>query len=131
MEDLDSEAIIADIIKKDPRYTADAYEHIKDCVEYAQRKLKQRRHITCLETLAAIRAYTLENYGPMSRYVLSEWGITNCADFGNIIHNLVVSTLFGKSESDDFAEFGRLGFDFVEAFDQPYKPNKPATPIIK
>jgi uncharacterized repeat protein (TIGR04138 family) len=128
MDEVENAEALDQLVKQDPRYTAEAYTHMQECVGFAQRRLKARRHLTCAETLEAIRQYTLQSYGPMSRYVLSEWGITNCTDFGNLINNLVLSDLFGKSETDDFTDFTKLGFNFVEAFDSPYKPKAAKIP---
>ena len=73
-----------------------------------------------------MRRYALENYGPMAKTLLNEWGVNSTEDFGEIVFNLVENNLLAKTEEDSREDFGN-GFDFDEAFIAPYQPAKPDT----
>ena len=44
-----------------------------------------------------------------------------CEDFGEIVFNMVESSLLGKTENDSREDF-KGGYDFFEAFRKPYLP---------
>ena len=71
-----------------------------------------------------MRDYALSEFGPVTKRVLSEWGITECVDFGNIVFNLVNEGLLGKTDEDSIEDF-MGGYDFNEAFIQPFTPKHP------
>jgi uncharacterized repeat protein (TIGR04138 family) len=79
------------------------------------------RHITGQELLEGIRLYTLQEFGPISRTVLAEWGITRTEDFGNLVFNLVRHGLLGKTDQDKIEDFSS-GYLFQEAFTNPFLP---------
>jgi uncharacterized repeat protein (TIGR04138 family) len=66
----------------------------------------------------------LEQFGPLSKRVLAEWGIHSCIDFGHIVFNLVEEGLLGKTENDSLEDFSE-GYDFCEAFEKPFQPSSP------
>ena len=72
-----------------------------------------------------MRQYALENYGPMAKTLLNEWGVSSTEDFGEIVFNLVENNLLAKTEEDSREDFGN-GFDFDKAFITPYQPTKPS-----
>jgi len=68
----------------------------------------------------------------MAGEVLNSWGINDCQAIGNIVFNMVDNQLLGKSDDDSIQDFNH-GFDFKEAFSQPFQvdadsPDNP--PII-
>ena len=74
-----------------------------------------------------LRAFALDQFGPMARTVLGEWGVTKCGDFGDIVFNLIEYNVFSRNAQDqreDFAEF----YTFEEAFDLPFRPKEPRQP---
>ena len=79
------------------------------------------RHVTGQELLDGIRAYALEQFGPMVPTVFEEWGLQNCADFGEIVFNMVEIGLLAKTEKDSREDF-KSGYDFEDAFRKPFLP---------
>lgn len=108
------------IIEKDPRYKIDAYTFVFDALQYTITTLKAKGHITGQQLLEGIRQYALMKFGPMARFVLNEWGVKNCRDFGNIVFNMVDNHLLGKTEKDSIDDFND-GYDFYDAFEKPYQ----------
>ncbi len=80
------------------------------------------RHVSPQELLQGIREHALTQFGPMVMTVLSEWGIRNCRDFGEIVFNMVENELLAKTEEDTRAGFAG-GYDFDEAFRKPFLPS--------
>lgn len=116
--------LLAPILESDKRYTAEAYVFVQGGLDHTVRLLEKPRHISGQELLAGLREYALKEYGPVSKRVLSEWGINSCIDFGNIVFNLVNEGLLGKTEEDSIEDF-LGGYDFAEAFIQPFRPSHP------
>ncbi|MBM3829050.1 MAG: hypothetical protein FJ406_00740 [Verrucomicrobia bacterium] len=131
------------IISRDARYARDAYFFVREALDVAQRKFgkgggkpaKDRpTHVTGQQLLEAIRAHALEQFGPLTLMVLEEWGIRRGEDFGEIVFNMVESSLLGKTDKDSREDF-KGGYDFFEAFRKPYLPkgkaaqSKPAEPV--
>jgi len=112
------------ILKRDPRYMENAYYFVRDALDHTVRQFEKPRHISGQELLEGIRNYALSEYGPVAKRVLSEWGINECIDFGNIVFNLVNEGLLGKTEEDSIEDFMN-GYEFSEAFDQPFLPRQP------
>lgn len=114
-------------MEKDTRYKAEAYLFVREGLDHTVRKLDKPRHVSGQELLEGMREYALKEYGPVAKRVLSEWGINECIDFGNIVFNLVNEGLLGKTEEDSIEDFTD-GYDFHEAFIKPFRPqNIPMT----
>lgn len=131
MQELTFENTLELLVTKDPRYQRDAYLFVKDALDHTQKTIiKQNsgnlRHVTGQELLAGIRDYALAQFGPMTQMVFEEWGITRCEDFGEIVFNMVEIGLLGKTESDRREDFAN-GYDFDEAFRQPFRPRPKPT----
>jgi uncharacterized repeat protein (TIGR04138 family) len=128
---------VEEIVQADPRFSPEAYEFISDAVAYTARKLGKagrthNRHITGQELLSGIREYALQQFGPLTRDVLGDWGIHDSLCIGHIVFNMVDCQLLGKSDQDSLKDFAR-GFDFAEAFSRPYVPARervPEPPVI-
>lgn len=116
--------LLAPILENDSRYTVEAYVFVREGLDHTVRKLKKPRHVSGQELLEGMREYALQEFGPVTKRVLSEWGISECADFGNIVFNLVNEGLLGKTDEDSIEDF-MDGYDFHEAFLQPFRPKQP------
>ena len=57
----------------------------------------------------------------MAITVLDEWGIRSCADFGEMVFEMIEVSLLAKTERDSRDDF-REGFNFEAAFRAP-RPN--------
>ncbi|MFU8849074.1 MAG: Minf_1886 family protein [Opitutales bacterium] len=130
----DFNEVIRAIQKDDPRYERGAYYFLRQALDYTLRefhksgKLDKTNHLTGQQLLEGIRLYAIDQYGPMARTVLENWGVKNCRDFGNIVFNLVECKVLGKTDQDSPEDFAG-GYTFSAAFDQPFRPNqiKPTT----
>ena len=119
---------LAQILKDDPRYDEQAYLFLREALDFTIKLFAKPiggpgRHVTGNELLDGIRQYALQEYGAMAKTVLNRWGIHKGEDFGNIVFNLVEKGILGKTEQDRRGDF-MGGYDFDEAFRQPFKPGK-------
>ena len=127
MQHFDYGEVIDQILEKDNRYHRDAYYFIREGLDYTQHKLakeaggKESRHVSGQELVNGVRQYAIDNYGPMAKALLNEWGINSTEDFGEIVFNLVENNLLAKTEDDSREDFSD-GFDFEEVFVVPYQP---------
>lgn len=120
-----------DLIRaRDPRYAREAYVFVREALDHTQKNLARSnragvRHVTGQELLEGIREYGLSQLGPMTMFVLGEWGIHSCADFGEIVFNLVDIGVLAKTERDSRADFIG-GYQFEDAFRKPFLPSRSA-----
>lgn len=125
--------VLDQVMARDPRYARDAYHFLREALDYTQRAISKAnqgklRHVTGQELLAGIRAYALQQYGPMALMLLNEWGIHRCEDFGELVFNLVDAGVLSKTETDSRADFAN-GYDFEEAFRKPFLPSHHRPPV--
>ncbi len=116
--------LLAPILESDRRYTAEAYLFVREGLDHTVSQLDKPRHVSGQELLEGMREYAIKEYGPVSKLVLSEWGINECIDFGNIVFNLINQGLLGKTDEDSIEDF-MGGYDFSEAFIRPFRPSEP------
>ncbi len=114
------------ICREDTRYAKEAYFFVRQSLDHTIKKLKPSRkqgnnHVNGQELLSGIRDYALECYGPLTHTLLTQWGVSTCEDFGNIVFNLVDYELLGKTQDDSQKDFSG-GYDFREAFLVPFMP---------
>lgn len=117
---MDFDEGVKTILQRDKRYSRDAYEFVREALEYTRVWMDRRGHVTGRELLEGIRKYALEQFGPMTKTVLNLWGVKSCEDFGAIVFNLVEQKVLSKTPQDSMDDF-QTGYDFEEAFDKPYK----------
>ena len=121
--------VIQLIRKEDARYETGAYVFMRQALDHTlkgvleKEQTEKHRHITGQEPCEGIREFALEQYGPMARTLLNEWGIRQTEDFGQIVFNLVEYGIFGKTEQDSVEDFNKV-YDFEQAFDAPFRPTK-------
>ena len=118
MEEIDFNAdSFEDIAGKDPRYNARAYALLMDCIHYLG---ENGGHMSGADILEEFRERALDQYGPLSYEVLTEWGVKSTEDVGEMMMNLAESRRVGRDE-DDTPESFACGYDFKEAFLGPFK----------
>ena len=108
------------ILNKDKRYDSEAYSFIMASLDWTMNKLGKKGHITGQELSDGIRGYAIDQFGPMARVVLEEWGIKKTNDFGEIVFNLIDAGLLGKTQEDRKEDFHDR-YDFKQAFDKGCK----------
>lgn len=129
MQDLEFSEIVGLICKEDARFDRKAYNFVRQALDHTVKEMKRKnpertgksQHVTGAELLEGIRAYALEQYGPLTKTVLNTWGIRRCADFGDIVFNLIEYNVFSKTENDRREDFSNI-YDFEEAFVKPFLP---------
>jgi uncharacterized repeat protein (TIGR04138 family) len=126
MQEINFDEAVEQILAKDSRYTRDAYLFVREALDYTQRIVGKEtrgaiRHVSGQELLDGIRRFALNQFGPMVVTVFEEWGVHNCRDFGEIVFNMVESSLLAKTEKDTRDDF-QNGYNFTEAFRKPFWP---------
>ncbi|MGA2180239.1 MAG: Minf_1886 family protein [Verrucomicrobiota bacterium] len=126
MQEINFDEAVEQILARDSRYTRDAYLFVREALDYTQRLVGketrgQIRHVSGQELLNGIRQFALNQFGPMVMTVFEEWGVHNCRDFGEIVFNMVETSLLAKTEKDTRDDF-QNGYDFTEAFRKPFWP---------
>lgn len=129
MQAQDYDEVVALIRKEDPRYDRLAYHFIRQGLDFTVKALqakeparaKQSLHVAGPELLAGLRDFALDQYGPLARTVLEAWGVRCCADFGEIVFNLIEYDVFSKTEADRREDFSEI-YTFDEAFEAPFRP---------
>jgi len=130
MQQVNFDEIVEKIAAQHARFHRDAYYFLREALDFTQKQHSKPRkgapdtpgrHVTGQELLDGIRQFALQQYGPMTRMVLDEWGIRCCEDFGEVVFNMVEHRLLGKTETDSRDDF-KSGYDFEEAFDAPFRP---------
>jgi len=111
---------LAPILEHDDRYSGDAYIFVRHALNYTVTTMGIKGHVTGQELLEGIRRYALKKFGPMAKFLLHEWGVKSCEDFGDIVFNMVKAGLLGKTEQDSVKDF-RSTWDFHEAFEKPFQ----------
>ena len=111
---------ILQIVRKDGRFSPQAYYFIFDALDYTIGRMRKVRHVTGRELLEGIREYATEHFGFLARTVLEEWGISGTVDFGDLVFNLVDAGLLSRTEKDTREDFEDI-FDFEEAFENEFR----------
>lgn len=141
MHEVSFEEALELIQTKDSRYAREAYLFVREALDYTQKQISknnrdQMRHVSGQELLEGIREFAVTQFGPMSMLVLAEWGVHRCADFGELVFNMVEIGLLAKTDRDSREDF-TPGYDFFEAFRRPFMPSSkavqpaPPTPVPK
>lgn len=119
---LNVEEVLDSIVARDARYQRAAYCFVREVLDVVQKKRSKfathgPAHVTGQQLLEAIRCLALERFGSQALIVLKGWGVRRCEDFGEIVFNMIESSLLGKAERDSRDDF-KGGFDFSVAFPQ-------------
>jgi uncharacterized repeat protein (TIGR04138 family) len=130
MQDLEFSEIVGLICKEDTRFDRQAYTFVRQALDQTVKELKRKsperttksQHVSGAELLQGIRAYALDQFGPLTKTVLNTWGVQRCTDFGDIVFNLIEYNVFSKTENDRREDFSDL-YDFEEAFVKPFAPS--------
>ena len=131
MPEPDFPEIVALICKEDPRFDRKAYDFVRLGLDQTVKDLRKKdsaraeksRHVSGPELLEGLRAYALDQYGPLAKTVLDAWGIRRCQDFGDIVFNLIEYQVFSKTDNDRREDFSDI-YTFEEAFVKPFQPTR-------
>ncbi len=118
MEEIDFDSdTFEDIVAKDDRYDGRAYAVLMDVVHYLG---KDGKHMGAEDIMDEFRETVLDQFGPLSYRVLTEWGLKSCEDLGEMMFNLAEFHRVQRDENDTQEAFVG-GYDFEEAFLGPYQ----------
>jgi uncharacterized repeat protein (TIGR04138 family) len=118
---MQSNASLEEILKRDPRYAADAYRFLMEALAATVHQIGERRHVSGRELLFGLRDLAVDHWGLMARHVLNTWGIRRTEDVGEIVFNLVEAGLLSKTDEDRRDDFQGV-FDFGKTFDEAGAP---------
>jgi uncharacterized repeat protein (TIGR04138 family) len=133
MQQPDFNEIVTLICKEDKRFDRRAYDFVRLALDQTVKDLRKKesgkaertRHVSGSELLEGLRAYALDQFGPLAKTVLNAWGVHRCRDFGDIVFNLIEYNVFSKTDSDRREDFADI-YDFDDAFVKPFQPKKRA-----
>jgi uncharacterized repeat protein (TIGR04138 family) len=126
---------LAEVVKRDPRYSYEAYEFVFQALHHAQKCLgrvpapgkreeeiaaEPRHHVSGPELLEGARLFALQQFGLMARTVLHIWGIHKTDDIGAIVFNLIEAELMSKTSEDTREDFHDV-FDLDTALVDGYR----------
>src|SRR5262245_42578123 len=108
--------ILTAIVKRDPRYSPQAYDFLFDGLTHTQQILGRvpdesagdpgpQHHVTGQELLRGLCDLAKREFGLMARTVFRLWGINRTDDVGEMIFNLIEARLLSKTESDSKEDF--------------------------
>lgn len=109
-----SEDAVTRILRRDPRYARAAYEFVRQALRRAI-DVEEPEHVSARELLESIRGLARDEFGPLARTVLQDWGVHSTADFGEIVFNLIDEKELGRTEDDHISDFEDV-YDFDAAF---------------
>ena len=112
---------IAEIIKNDQRYPADAYHFISHAVTVVAKRGDKKQHITAIELLKGIKIVARETFGPFAAQVLVKWSINLPGDVGTIVFNLVEAKALSSSDEDSPEDFA-VEFDLLDGLGLDAEP---------
>lgn len=117
------------LLQEDSRFKIEAYQFIRESLQFAHENLDQVRteplpeapddirHLTGQELCQACRLYAIQQYGYLAKMVLATWGLESTGDFGEVVYNLIRIEQMRKSDSDR-----REDFDDVYCFEDAFQP---------
>lgn len=137
MQPVQFEQAVMTIVGRDKRYEPHGFFFLKDALDFTLKRVADgnsgsARHVSGQELLDGFRDLALEQFGPMGSTLMTEWGIQECSDVGEIVFLLIEEGMFGKQESDSKEDFSG-DFRLREALTQPFLPKRlvPAKPAKK
>ena len=120
--------VVKKILQTESRFSPAAYDFVRKSLDQSLRKFgkdeqSKPSHVRGHQLLEGFRILALQEFGPLAKTVLNEWGIENCAQVGDIVFQLVQHGVLGKSETDQPEDFQEI-WTFTEAFVVPFQPSK-------
>ncbi len=112
---------VGTIIARDPRYSAAAYQLVVEAIshglmlKHGMTSLPADPHLSAAELLEVLRVACRLRFGASAKRQLKTWGITSCADFGEIVFNLADAGLMGQRPQERQEDF-QAGYNFDNVF---------------
>lgn len=99
-------------------------EPVMEAIEAAGGTDKLNRHIGGSQLCWGLRDYALRRWGMLARTVLESWNVRGTSDFGRIVFGFIDFNMM-QSQADDKIEDFQEVYSFDEAFDDPFRLDKP------
>ena len=126
MKALQFEQAVESILKRDKRYDPLAYLFLKEALDFTLKRAAdgndgESRHVSGVELCEGFRDLAIQEFGPMASTLMTEWGLRESKDIGEMVFHLIEEQMFGRQDSDTREDF--IGaFDFEDAFIRPFQP---------
>ncbi|MCA9117412.1 MAG: hypothetical protein KDA79_20220 [Planctomycetaceae bacterium] len=110
------------------RYHPNAYQFLFQSLQFTQQRLgrssanarsEEDAHISGQELSEGIGELARRQFGLMARAVFRNWGITETADFGRMVFEMIERGEMKKTERDRLTDFYDV-YDFADAFERDY-----------
>lgn len=119
--------LLQDLCRRDTRYPFEAYEFVYAALGYVQQEMKKNgqtkegsQHVTGQQLSLGSRDFALQEYGMMAGTVLKTWNISQTADIGEIVYNLIGIQLMTKTDTDRKEDFHNV-YDMQKAFAEGFR----------
>ena len=99
-------------------------EPVMEAIEAAGGIDKLNRHIGGSQLCWGLRDYALRRWGMLARTVLESWNVRGTSDFGRIVVGFIEFNMM-QSQVEDKVEHCQEVYSFDEAFDDPFRLDKP------
>lgn len=96
---------VEQIREKDATFKPEAYALVMESLDFAVRRLEERRHISAAELLHGFCDHAKRTYGLLAWAVIESWGITSARHVGRIVYQLIEVGVLAKQDSDRFEDF--------------------------
>ena len=104
---------------RDKRYAPSAYAFIMSSLDFAIRRIGERRHVCAAELLDYLCDCAKERYGVLAYSVLEKWGLRSTEDVGAIVYGLIDECVLAEQEGDSPADFNGV-FDLRKRLEDGY-----------
>lgn len=117
---MDRDSGFDDILERDSRYDARAYDFALRCFAGLMRDSGGDGR-SAMDIVDRFCDDALDEFGPLAYTVFREWGIEKCADIGEIVANLADAGRIERTWPDDRADY--IGAVDLEAeLTEPFLP---------
>lgn len=111
---------LLEVVKRDPRYSYEAYEFLFEALRHTQFRLgrvppedvseatKGNYHVAGQELVDGYLDLAKQRFGRLARIVLHLWGVDVTDDVGELVFNLIESGMLSKTDSDCKGDFHSL-----------------------
>jgi uncharacterized repeat protein (TIGR04138 family) len=120
---------IAEIVRRDRRFAYEAYEFVFEALGHTQKMVGRapeddevpghEHHVSGKEILEGAVDLARQEFGFMAKTVFHQWGIRRTDDLGEIVFNLIESSLLSKTDADSRADFHDV-FDLDRALSEGF-----------
>lgn len=125
--EISAQQLLQDLCRRDTRYPLQAYEFVYAALGYVQEEMIKKepakegpRHVTGQQLAIGCRDLALQEYGMMASVVLKSWNITETADIGEMVYNLIGIGLMTRTETDRKEDFHNV-YDMQKVFAESFQ----------